>query len=515
MIRRSLSASRAGLLPILLLLVLARPAAAQTRAAAPDPLAGLDAYIERAMRDWELPGLAIAIVKDDRIVYARGFGVREIGRPERVDENTVFAVASNTKALTATALGVLSREGKLRLNDPVIRHLPEFQLADPWVTREITLRDLLSHRAGYPTSAGDLLWYGSTRTPAEVLAAARSLRPRDGFRTTYGYNNLMYVAAGEVIARAGGTSWDRFVAERFLQPLGMTRTVTSSAELRGMDNVARPHRKLDGVTTALPHRDLGAAGAAGGVHASVRDWAQWLRMQINEGRYEGRQVVDTVIIRETWHPHVMRRVSRADRERYPGTHFSGYGLGWIVSDYRARLVVEHNGGIDGMLSQTGFLPEEGLGVAVFTNSEDNGLYMSLFYAVVDRFLGADRDWHAFFREGADAPPPDPEAGRVRGTRPSLAPERYAGTYVSDVLGEARVSVENGRLRIAVARHPGLAAPLEHWHHDTFQARWQDRMMDASLVTFTLDAAGSPADLRFKVREHAVDPLEYVFRRTGS
>ena len=500
---------------VLLALALVTQSAAARAQARPDPLAGLDAYIEQAMRDWQVPGLAIAVVKDDSVVYAKGFGVRELGRPERVDENTVFAVASNTKAVTATALGLLVSEGKLSWNDPATKHLPGFQTYDAYTTRELTLRDMLSHRTGYETWAGDLLWYGSGRTREQVLAGVRNVPRFSGFRTGYGYSNLMFIAAGEVIPRVAGTSWDDFVTARIFRPLGMARTSTRLAGLQGLDNVAVPHTKIGGAVVTTPYRNVDGGGPAASVNSSVRDWAQWLRLQMNEGRYGGRQLVDSAVIRETWTPHALLRVGAGTRRIFPSTHFSTYGLGWFLRDYHGRLLVNHSGGMDGMLSQTGFLPEERVGVAIFTNYDDQSLYTALMYEVLDRYLGVpDRDWSRVFLDlqAQGGPPADPEAGRARNTRPSLALDRYAGTYTNEILGEGRVTVENGRLYLRVPSNPGIAGPLEHWHYDTFQARWEDRYLLTSLVAFRLDAEGNPADLRFKVREDFVDPLEYVFRR---
>ena len=271
-------------LGVLLALLVAVGARAQ---AVPPELRGFDAYVEAAMREWDVPGLAIAVVRGDEVVYARGFGVRERGRPERVDEHTVFAVASNTKALTATALAMLVAEGRIGWDDRATAHLPALQLRDPWATRELTLRDLLAHRAGYDTWQGDLLWYGSDRPVSDVLTGFGRLTPTTSFRGAYGYNNMLFVAAGEVIPAVTGTSWDAFVRARLLDPLGMTRTSTSTRELDGLDNVAVPHTLLDGEVAAVPYRALDNAAAAAGLNASVRDWAQWLRLQLGDGVFEG------------------------------------------------------------------------------------------------------------------------------------------------------------------------------------------------------------------------------------
>lgn len=479
-----------------------------------DPLAGLDAYVEQAMRDWSVPGLAVAVVKDDRVIYAKGFGVRQIGRPDRVDENTIFAVASNSKALTATALGMLVSERMLDWDDPATRYLPYLQLHDPWATRELSIRDLLTHRTGYATWQGDLLWYGSDRSTEEVLKGIRHLEPVSSFRSRYGYNNLMYIAAGEVIPAVTGKSWAEFVQERLLTPLGMTRTSTTVRALSGMDNVAQPHTRMETRTVAIPYRALDNAAAAGAVNSSVRDWAQWLRLQLRSGAYEGLQVVDSATIRETRTPQIVWPVGGTTRRLFPTTHFVGYGLGWFLRDYHGRLLVSHGGGMDGMLSETAIVPEEGVGVAVFTNYDDHSLQSALAYEIVDRLLGVsspDRSGILLERHRQRSVAASP-APPVQGTRPALPLSDYAGTYLNEVLGEARVTYADGKLRLQLVHNPGVAGELTHWQHDTFQAAWGDRFLGTSLVTFSVNARARADAFRMQVRPDFVDPQEYVFRR---
>lgn len=495
---------------LLAALAWALPAPAQ----AADPLRGLDAYIEGAMRDWEVPGMAVAIVRHDSVIYARGFGVRQLGRPERVDENTVFAVASNTKAVTATALGMLVSEGKLRWSDPATRYLPYLQLHDAWATRELTVKDLLGHHAGYGTWQGDLLWYGSDRTIHDVLTGYRNLEPTSSFRSEYGYNNILFVAGGEIIPAVAGQSWADFVRGRILTPLGMTRTTTSVKQLRGMDNVAQPHTRIDGRVVAVPYRDVDNSAGAAALNSSVRDWAQWLRLQLAAGAYGGRQLVDSAAILQTRAPQTVIAVGAGTRRLFPSTHFQAYGMGWFLRDYAGKLVVYHSGGMDGMLSYTGFVPEAGVAVAVFSNYDEQSLYSALYWEILDRLLGVpstDRS-KAMLALTRQSPEPSPEAGHVAGTRPTAALESFAGTYESPVLGEARVTSEGGKLHLRVVHNPGISGELAHWQYDTFRATWEDRYLGTSLVTFTVDANGRPDTFRMQVRPDFVDPQEYVFRR---
>ena len=254
------------------------------------------------MREWNVPGLAIAIVKDDSVVYARGFGVREIGKPGRVDENTLFAIASNTKAFTATAVTMLAVQNKLSLNDLVTRYLPDWQLSDPWATREATLRDLLTHRMGYLTWQGDLVWYGSTYDRAEVIRRMRYLKPATSFRSAYGYSNYGFLTAGEIVAKVSGVSWDEFVRDHFFEPLGMTRTNTSVTALAGADNVAMPHTKIDDSIVVVPYRNVDNVGGAATINSSVADMSRWIRLQLANGMWNRRQLVDSTAIRLTRTP---------------------------------------------------------------------------------------------------------------------------------------------------------------------------------------------------------------------
>lgn len=502
--------NRRRLLVLLLLVLPLSSLAGQRRA---DPLRGLDQYIEQAMHEWNLPGLAIAIVKDDSVVYARGFGVRELGKPGRVDENTLFAIASNTKAFTATAVTMLAVDNKLSLNDPVTRFLPDWQLSDPWATREATLRDLLTHRMGYLTWQGDLVWYGSSYDRAEVIRRMRYLKPASTFRSAYGYSNYGFLTAGEIVAKVSGVSWDEFVRSHFFQPLGMTRTSTSVTALARMDNVAMPHTKIDDSIVVVPYRNVDNVGGAATINSSVSDMSRWLRLQLANGMWNGRRLVDSTAIRLTRTPQFTLPIGSWTREHFPSTHFSSYGLGFFLRDYRGRLLVMHDGGMDGMLSQLGMLPEEHLGVIILTNYDDQTLFQALLFRVLDLYLGAPvTDWsQVYFQRDRGSPPPAP-AVPIQGTHPSLDMAAYAGRYSNPLYGAAQVSVEGTQLHISLLAHPRLTGTLEHWQYDTFRATLQDRYVGKPLVAFSLDEMGQVRDFRISIRPDFVDPLEYVFER---
>ncbi|HEY0385993.1 MAG TPA: serine hydrolase domain-containing protein, partial [Pyrinomonadaceae bacterium] len=322
-------------LSLLFMLLLFAPIGLQAQTSdATARLKEIDEYANRVMRDWHVPGFAMAIVKDDRVIFAKGYGVRELGKSAPVDEHTLFAIASNTKAFTAAALATLVDEGKIRWDDPATKYLPGFQLYDPYVTREMTVRDLISHRSGLATFGGDLLWYDTTYNRDEILRRIRYLKPTSSFRSKYGYQNIMFLAAGQIVAAVTGKSWDDYVRERFLVPLGMTTTTTSVTAFKSTDNVASPHNELDGKLRVVRYSNVDGVGPAAGLNSNVAEMAEWLRLQLGRGKYGGRQFFSTAVSREMWSPQTIVPISEAGEKFNPSRHFNTYGLGWFVSDYR-------------------------------------------------------------------------------------------------------------------------------------------------------------------------------------
>jgi CubicO group peptidase (beta-lactamase class C family) len=486
-------------------------------AAEDSPLAGLDAYVQDAMKQWRVPGLAVGVVKDDEVVFARGFGVRRLGGNEAVDENTVFAIGSNTKAFTATALGVLVQEGEIRWDDRAIDHLDGFRLHDPYTTAELTIRDMLSHRSGYATWAGDLVWYGSDYTRDEVLHRLRHLEPATSLRSRFGYSNFMFLAAGQVIPSVTGRSWDDFIRHRLFHPLGMTRSTTSVRELEGMDNVASPHTEVEGRVIVIPYRNIDNCAPAGAINSSVIDMTRWLRLQLNTGTLEGERIIDEAVIRATHTPQTPVGGYPLRPAPFDDGHFVAYGLGWVLHDHRGRLMVSHTGGIDGMLSDMGLLPEERLAVVVLSNCDAHRLSTALYQHIVDSCLGTrEHDWSAWHFERAQQSKAGvaAEAGiEVSETlEPRLSSDAYTGTFTNSLYGEARVELIDGELRIDLLAHESLESALVHRALDTFVAKWKDPFMGVSEVSFTVDDSGAVSGFRVKVREDFIDPLEYVFER---
>jgi CubicO group peptidase (beta-lactamase class C family) len=462
-------------------------------------LAGLDAYIHAAMRDWEVPGLALAVVRNDSVIFAGGYGTTALGGAAPVDEHTLFAIASTTKAMTVAAVGMLVDDGIVTWDDPVTRHLPWLQLRDPYVTRELTIRDLLTHRSGL--SRNDELWISAPFDRGEVLRRARHLEQAAGFRAEYGYNNIMYIAAGEVVGAASGLSWDEFLEQRLFTPLGMTRSTSRTAVVEARGNVAESHTRVDGRVTAVQRRDYDNIGGAGAVFSSAHDMAQWLRLHLNGGTYEGRRLLSPRVVAEMHAPQALIRSDTVTERMFPATHFQAYGLGWRLHDYHGHKVVHHSGSINWTRTHVAFVPGAGIGVVIIANLSTSNLQQALAYRILDELLGLPpRDWSAEYLELArrgDARSAEQaretEAARVRGTRPSLEAQRYAGTYDSALHGEMRLEWQDGRLVLHYS--PDYVADLEHWNFDTFRATWRRPGFGRAFVTFALDARGRVASMR--------------------
>jgi CubicO group peptidase (beta-lactamase class C family) len=467
----------------------------------------IDAYAQRVQADWKIPGLAIAIVKDDKVIFQKGYGVRDINKTDRVDENTLFAIASNSKAFTTASLAILIDEKKIGGWDvKVSKYLPEFQMYDPYVTNELTIRDLVSHRSGLDTFSGDLLWYDTTYGTDEILRRVRFLKPVRGFRAGYGYQNLMFVAAGRIVEKVSGKKWGEFIEERILKPLGMSRTTTTVRDLKR--NYALPHNEsYGGKLRALPLGNIDAGIGLAGLNSSVADVAKWLRLQLGRGKFEGKQIYTEQRANEMWQQNVFIPVNSFPAANAPTQMFNGYGLGWFINDYRGKKLVSHTGGLDGMITQTAMIPSESLGLVVLTNSETGAIGI-MRNKILDVFLNApqpQRDWNAEALE-RDKQNKMREAeedkkkndSRVANTRPSLSTKDYAGTYSSEMYGDVSVTEENGKLVMRLNPAPNFVADLEHWHYDTFQIKWRSTVnynFPRGWVTFTLDGQGKTEMLK--------------------
>jgi CubicO group peptidase (beta-lactamase class C family) len=479
----------------------------------------IESFVNQAMHTWNVPGLALVIVKDDQVVISKGFGIREIGKPDKVDEHTLFAIGSNTKPFTSTAMGLLVQEGKLAWDDPVTKYLPDFKLYDPHATALITIRDLLCHRAGLGTWAGDVL-LSSRYSTEEIVQRIQHIPPDYSFRAGYGYSNLMFITAGLIIEKVSGMSWDDFIQQRIFAPLGMTDSVTNAKYFGDRTNIARPHEDIKGNLQIVTQHAEAHVGAAGSICASAADIALWLRMQLNNGNLDGKQIVDSAIIAETRTPHTPMKLRAMEKKLFPSRHFSAYGLGWMLNDSHGRLTARHTGGVNGMLSITLLIPEEKIGIAVMTNKLPNAAYIIVPHYLTEVLLGLPpKDWIQIYTEleqqenqRATQVQKQRDDARVKDTHPSLALEKYAGAYDSAILGGATIGLEGSGLHIQLQADESISGTLEHWHYDTFLCKWSDPVLGESLIPLITDGQGQVAEFRVKIREDWIDPLEHVFKK---
>jgi CubicO group peptidase (beta-lactamase class C family) len=480
----------------LMLLVCAR-VPAQTGAPA-----DLDAYVARALREFEVPGLAVAIVKDGKVELVKGYGVRKLGEPAPVNEQTLFGIASNTKAFTAAALAILVDEGRISWDDPVIKHLPGFQMYDSYVTREMTIRDLLTHRSGLGLGAGDLMFFPPTTfTREEIISRLRYIKPATSFRSKYAYDNVLYLVAGQVVAAVSGKSWDDFIKERIFAPLGMTTSNTSVKDLRPGGNFVSPHQKVEGKLQPVPYMNIDNTAPAGAINSNVAEMAKWVIAQLAEGAIPGgdRRLFSARQSREMWLAQTPIPAGNPPPQLSAlKSNFTAYGLGWGLNDYRGYKVVSHSGGLLGMVSRVRLIPDLKLGVVVLTNQEASGAMEAISHHIIDHYMKAPAtDWIAGFRSFAEqrmARAREVEkkqsAARNADSKPSLPPEKYAGRYSDAWYGEVTIAIEEGKLVLRFSRTPGLVGDLEHWQYDTFVARWRDRTLYAdAFVTFALKPDG--------------------------
>jgi CubicO group peptidase (beta-lactamase class C family) len=494
-------------LPLLALAVtLAAPLAAQQPGATAPPR-DLDRYVATVMQAFEVPGIALAIVKDGKIVLARGYGVRKLGDPTPVNAYTRFGIASNTKAFTATALGLLVEAGKIRWDAPVIDYLPGFQMWDPYVTREITVRDLLVHRSGLGLGAGDLLWWPpSTYDRQEIMRRLRYIEPTTSFRYAYAYDNVLYTVAGELIGAVSGQTWEDFVVSRILKPVGMDSSdvLHSQAGLSG--NSATPHARIDEVVRPVAPFTNDNTNPAGGINTGAADIAKWLIVQLDSGRLaNGTPLFSPATTRQLWTLVTPIPFGNPPPELAPlRRNFNGYALGFNVTDYRGRKIVTHTGGLPGYVSRLLMVPDLRLGIAVLTNQESGAAFEAITYRILDHYLGAPAfDWVAAYRTLIDradsanaAELRKATAQRDTASRPSLPLAAYAGIYRDAWYGDIAIALEGRKLVMRFSHTPSLVGDLEHWQYDTFIARWRDRELRAdAYVTFALNPDGTIAQAK--------------------
>ncbi len=486
----------------------------------PAQMLDFNAYVESVREQFNIPGIAVAIIKDGKIVFEKGYGVRKIGDNAPVDEHTMFAIASNTKAFTAASLSILADEGKLSLDDRVVDHLPGFRMSDPYITREMRVRDLLAHRSGLGLGAGDLLfWPATTYSTREVVERLRDVPIKNGFRDRYAYDNILFGVAQLVIETVSGMSYEQFLRTRVLGPLGMSETRFNSDYVKPGDNVATGHALFDfkDIKPVAPLTWSNVAGA-GGLYSSVHDMSKWMRVQLDGGVIEGsgdtaKRLFSEKRQREMWSVITPIPIPKPAVPELAAAvpNFLGYGEGWQLSDYRGQKLVWHTGGWPGMVSRLTLVPSKKLGVIVLTNQEVGAAFNAVTLRALDAYLDAPKtDWVAAYAAAVAKAKGDADeswkkhlAARDAASKPSLPLAKYAGTYRDAWYGDVVISSSGKGLQLQFAKTAQLLGDLESWQHDTFIVRWRDRSLNAdAFLTFALDPDGKIVDARMQ----AISPL---------
>ena len=507
-------------LPFLSLLATA-PALAQTPVSGPafvrDSLA---TYVQRGLKLWNIPGLAVTVVKDGKVVVSQGFGVREVGRPAPVDANTLFLIASNSKLFTGTALAQLEEEKKLNLDDPIRKYLPTFRLYDSAATRLVSIRDVLGHKLGTKTFQGDFTFWNSTLSRAQIVEKMRLLKPIGPFRQGYGYCNAGFLTAGEIIPVVdGGRQWQDWVQQRLLTPLGMSNTYPVTAGFGQRPNIAQPYTNSFGPLARLPFDEVDNFGPAASLVSSVNDLSHWLLFQLDSGRYQGQRVLPWATLRRTRAGNTL--VSAGKSPLFP-SHFRTYGLGVFATDYNARQVFWHTGGADGFVTNTCFVPEENLGLAVLTNQDNQSFFEALRYQLLDAYLGVpyrDRSrqlWDlgaAARREAAaDVAALAARAAVGRKAKPARPLAAYAGTYQHPLYGPISISTapKSKQLQVSFGLHPKLSATLDYLDGDTFRLTYSNAAYGIFAAPFTVEN-GVVKSVEIKVND-GLEMDAYVFSK---
>ncbi|HWA15420.1 MAG TPA: serine hydrolase [Gemmatimonadales bacterium] len=463
----------------------------------------LDRFIQQGMRDWEIPGLSVAVVSGDSVVFSRGYGVRQLGQPGAVDANTLFGIMSTTKAFTAMLIAMLVDDGTLHWNDPVTKWVPEFQMPDPYVTRALTVKDLLTHSTGLGNA--DMLWARGDLTEAEIFRRVRLLAPAYGFRDGFIYQNVMYGLAGEVIARATGKPFPEVLRERIFAPLGMTRSFPTYASMAAANdaNTSRAHFRIRDTIRVIEEDKVDLLAAAGSSWSTANDMSRWLRFLLDSARVNGRRLVSDSSFRMLFTPQVMV----SPDEFYPTQqltrpHWRTYGLGWFQQDYRGEAVSFHTGSLDGRTAIIGLIPDRRLGVYVFGNLDHAEFRHALMLKTFDLYLGGQgRDWNVDLkrlydglrREG-DSAEVQFERTRISHTQPTLPLAAYAGTFSNPLWGDVVVELRGDTLHARMGSSAELAGPLEHWNYDSFRARLGDGRSSPARMQFRIGTAGGVTEL---------------------
>jgi len=486
-----------------------------------DQINHLDSYYEKALKEWNIPGMAIAIVSDNEILFEKGYGYANIENKLKVDEHTLFAVASNSKAFTASAIAKLVDAGQLKWDDKVIDYIPYFKLYDAYVTAHFTIEDLLSHRSGLKTFSGDLLWYGSDLSPKEIIESAQYLEPAYEYRTTFGYSNIMYLVAGQIIEKITGQSWQSYIQKEFISPLGMDRTILTTNDIAKMTNVATPYYEEHNTNHELEWTNWDNIAPAGAIISSVHDYSNWLMLNINEGTLNKKEYFSNAQFTNMTTPHVNFKVGQSSRKNAPSKHFKAYGMGWSLEDNHGAKIISHSGGYDGMISKSCVVPERNIGIVILTNNL-NWLPSAILNKTLDVILDNNltgKDWSAeylSYKKTSDLNDQKTQKEDIikKGTLgdKSYDLKAYTGTYNDQMYGDIIIKIDNNQLYLDMTRTAIFKAPLSHWNKDIFTFRFDTKTSSLPMgkLWFDMDKNGELIGLHIDVPNPDFDFGEFNF-----
>jgi CubicO group peptidase (beta-lactamase class C family) len=503
-------------LPIIIL-ILSFPFLSIAQSLEKNQVKRIEAVSTKAYKQFNPAGVAVLVLKDGKVVYKQAFGYKNINTKEALTTKSLFNIASCTKAFTAASIGILVQEGKLKWTDKVVDYIPEFRLIDPYITKEMTITDLLCHRSGFATFDGDLLWYQTSYTDLDIIKKLKYLPEKLDFRSSFGYQNNMYLVAGEIIHRVSGKTWSEFIQEHFFTPLNMTESRPSYEEVTPAMDVALPHTggKL------APVVGIKACKPAAAIFSSVEDLSHWATMLMDSGKWNNNEILKIRTIQNLFSDKTIIGAGQSMQKR--GIHFYNYGLGWFLFDYQGKKIVEHDGGMPGYISKVTLVPEEKIAIIILNNGEDGYINSALRYAVLDILLGGkDKDWiaeYAGYKKQSDQMEDNSEkerlAKRVAGTSPSLTLSSYCGLYTDPTYGDAQVEMKGDSLKLTfLPAKETFTSTMEHWHYNTFKVKFRDAFLAYGLVTFSLNASAEITGFKIELPSNDFHFDELDFKKTS-
>jgi len=458
---------RAAWACLLFLVLISAPLSPAPKEAKKPDLKGFSEQVAKLVADWKVPGMAVSIVMDGKVVFAEGFGLRDVPKNLKVTPHTIFAIGSCSKAFTATAMGILVDEGKVEWDKPVRNYLPTFTMQDVVASERMTPRDLLTHRSGLPRH--DLVWYGSPASRKEIFDRLRYLEPNKDFRTVFQYQNMMFMTAGYLVGEVAGTTWESFIQKRFFEPLEMKESNVSVGESQKAADFALPYQEKEGKVEPIPFRNIEAIGPAGSINSNVLDMANWVLMNLNKGKFKDKQIISEGSLAEVHSPQiVVPGPIQYDEILYPS-----YGMGWAIVPYRGHLLYEHGGGIDGFIATVAFLPRDNMGAVILSNSGSTPLPSIVLFNAIDKMLGLTPiDWSKRSRENmdkakaeAEKAKKEPDKDRKPDTKPTHPIQDYAGEYDNPGYGSISIVKDGENLLL---KFNAFEFRLDHYHYDTFE-----------------------------------------------